>query len=72
MRDRLLTRRERDVLAATCSGHAPKEIAYDSFVSLTTVKSQIGSAYRKLVAAGAIRTGNRAEACRWINRATSP
>ncbi|HEY7106817.1 MAG TPA: response regulator transcription factor [Acidimicrobiia bacterium] len=43
-----LTRREREVLAALCDGYSAGHIADASFVSLTTVRTQIRSIFRKL------------------------
>jgi LuxR family maltose regulon positive regulatory protein len=43
-----LTRRERSVLAALADTASRQEIADELYVSLSTVKSQLGSLYRKL------------------------
>lgn len=69
-----LTPRERIVLKEVCSGRFAKELAYESFVSENTIKSQLTSVYRKLTDAGAIRADvkrKQKDACAWLLREES-
>lgn len=70
----ILTPREKIVLREICAGESSKEVAYRSFVSLSTIKSQLTSAYQKLTEAGEIGTSvkrKRKDACEWLARGES-
>lgn len=58
-RDELLTERERDVVRLVARGRTNEEVAAELYVTLSTVKTHLGNAQRKLA------TRNRVEVAAW-------
>ncbi len=57
-----LTNREKDVLAILATGASVKEICQTLFLSQATVKSHLGSMYKKLVVTNRVEAINKAKA----------
>lgn len=62
-----LTQREQDVLARLCDGHSASQIADDSFVALSTVRSQIRAVLMKLGVGSQLEAVAAARRGGWIS-----
>lgn len=62
-----LTRREQEVLARLCQGHSASEIADESYVALSTVRSQVRAVLMKLGVSSQLEAVAAAHRSGWLS-----